>query len=73
MERRGNHLQRRARAHYAKHEGSEPDYGILCRHRPQQHPPDPRMEPPGYSLRGDGKTVQEQQGYPRALRTAQHD
>lgn len=32
-----------------------------------------RMEPPGYSLRGDGKTVQEQQGHPRALRTAQHD
>ena len=29
MERRGHHLRRRACAHYAKHEGSEPDYGIL--------------------------------------------
>ena len=54
-------------------EGSEPDYGGIRRHCPQQYPVDTCLEPTGHTLRGDRSTLQAEQGYPRAVRTTQHD
>src|SRR5699024_5103608 len=73
MERRRYHLHRRTCPHHTKHEGSEPDYGGIRRYCPQQYPVDTCLEPTGHTLRGDRSTLQAEQGYPRAVRTAQHD
>ena len=73
MKRRRYHFHRRTCPHHTKHEGSEPDYGGIRRYCPQQYPVDTCLEPTGHTLRGDRSTLQAEQGYPRAVRTTQHD